>query len=118
MEKPTINTYGTWELRRIYMKAGGTSARKPHSDFAGYVAELRNRYSGGHTIISDCKLAVEQGVQLAENWTRRVGRYQVLCNEHSQLVYTKSLPVARGCMKDPTIFCTVCRRIAGEGDAE
>jgi hypothetical protein len=37
------------------------SKRKPHNDFAGYVAELRNKYSDGHTVISDCKRAAKEG---------------------------------------------------------
>lgn len=91
------------------------SARKPHQDFAGYVAELRNKYSGGHTVISDCKRAEAQGDAIVENWKEEGGRYQVLCNEHGTLVYCTNLPVARECMKDPTTFCQICRCIAGEG---
>ena len=55
---------------------------KPHSDFAGYVAERRNIYSGGHTVILDCRFAAAQGTPLVED--DRV-RYRVLCNEHSEL---------------------------------
>jgi hypothetical protein len=91
------------------------SARKPHSDFAGYVCELRNKYSGGHTVICDCKRADAEGIPLVENYVEEGGRYQVLCNEHSHLVYCTNLPSARECMKDPTSFCMVCRCIAGEG---
>jgi hypothetical protein len=91
------------------------TTRKPHSDFAGYRAELRNKYSGGHTVISDCKLAVEQGSPLVEDYVLEGGRYQVLCNEHGHLIYCSSMPVARDLMKDPTEFCMVCRCIAGEG---
>jgi hypothetical protein len=91
------------------------STRKPHQDFAGYVAELRNKYSGGHTVISDCKRAAEQGAAIVENYAEEGGRYQVLCNEHGTLVYCTNLPVARECMKDPTEFCMICRVIAGEG---
>jgi len=91
------------------------SSRKPHQDFAGYIAELRNKYSGGHTIISDCKRAAAEGNALVENYIEEGGRYQVLCNEHGHLVYCTNLPVARECMKDPTSFCMVCRCIAGEG---
>ena len=91
------------------------SNRKPHQDFAGYRAELRNKYSGGHTIISDCKLAAEQGAPLVEDWIREGGRYQVLCNEHGYLIYCSDMRPARGLMKDPTEFCMPCRCIAGEG---
>lgn len=91
------------------------SNRKPHQDFAGYVAELRNKYSGGHTIISDCKLAEKQSAPIVEDYAAEGGRYQVLCNEHGHLVYCTNLPSARECMKDATTFCLVCRCIAGEG---
>jgi len=90
------------------------SIRKPHQDLAGYVAELRNRYSGGHTVISDCKRAADEGNAIVKDFAEEGGRYQVLCNEHGHLVYC-TLPVARECMKDPTTFCMVCRCIAGEG---
>jgi hypothetical protein len=93
------------------------SIRKPHGDFAGYVAELRNKYSGGHTIISDCKRAAEQGNALVED-AAEGGRYQALCNEHGHLVYCTNLPVARECMKNATTFCMVCRCIAGEGSED
>ena len=93
------------------------TARKPHRDFAGYVAELRNRFSGGHTVISDCKRAAEEGNAIVENYQEEGGRYQVLCNEHGHLIYSPNLPAAREMMKDPTIFCMVCRCIAGEGPA-
>ena len=90
------------------------SNRKPHNDFAGYVAELRNPYSGGHTIILDCKLAASQGSPLVADFAAEGGRYQVLCNEHGHIIYSTNLPAARDCMKDATIFCMVCRCIAGE----
>jgi hypothetical protein len=91
------------------------STRKPHNDFVGYVAELRNPHSGGHTIILDCKLAEKQGEPLVKNYAEEGGRYQVLCNDHSQIVHTTNLPSARECMKDATNFCSLCRCIAGEG---
>lgn len=90
------------------------STRKPHQDFSGYVAELRNKYSGGHTVISDCKRAAAEGNAIVKDYIDEGGRYQVLCNEHGHLVYCTNLPVARECMKDPTTFCMVCRCIAGE----
>jgi hypothetical protein len=90
------------------------SNRKPHNDFAGYVCELRNKYSGGHTVISDCKLADEQGHGIVDDYKLEGGRYQVLCNDHGFLIYCTSLPTARGCMKDPTMFCMMCRVLAGE----
>lgn len=91
------------------------TSRKPHSDFSGYVAELRNKHSGGHTVISDCKRADEEGAGIVDDYKAEGGRYQVLCNDHGHLVYCTNLPTARKCMKDPTIFCIPCRVIAGEG---
>lgn len=46
------------------------TARKPHS-----VAELRNRFSGGHTVISDCKRAVSEGMPLVEDYKSEGGRW-------------------------------------------
>ncbi len=88
------------------------SVRKPHRDFAGYVCELRNYWSGGHTVISDCKRASDQGMPLVADYEAEGGRYQVLCNDHGHLVYTTNMPVARECMKAPTNFCMVCRAIS------
>ena len=86
------------------------SARKPHQDFAGYVCELRNKYSGGHTVISDCRRAADEGNAIVEAYAEEGGRYQVLCNEHSHLVYCANLPEARECMKE---FAVVHPRCAG-----
>jgi hypothetical protein len=94
------------------------SIRKPHNDFVGYVCELRNAWSGGHTIILDCKRAQEEGQPLVADYAQEGGRYQVLCNEHGHLVYSPNLPVARECMKDATSFCMLCRAIAGEVPVE
>lgn len=94
------------------------SKRKPHQDFIGYLAELRNPYSGGHTIILDCKRAVEQGHPLVKDYAKEGGRYQVLCNEHSFIVHCTSLPSARMCMKDSTYFCSECRILSGEATRE
>ena len=94
------------------------SKRKPHRDFAGYFAELRNPYSGGHTIISDCKRAESQGAALVEDYKSEGGRWQVLCNEHGHLIYVTNVPTARQLMKDPTSFCMVCRAISGEASEE
>ena len=93
---------------------GGGTARKPHSDFAGYRTELRNKYSGGHTIVLDCKRAEEQGAPLVEDWKVEGGRYQVLCNAHSTNLHCTSMLKARVALKDPTVFCLECRVLAGE----
>ena len=98
------------------MTAARPTARKPHRDFAGYICELRNQLSGGHNVVSDCKRAEAEGHALVENYTEEGGRYQVLCNEHGNLVYCTNLPMARASMKDATMFCDECRTLAGEGD--
>src|ERR1700675_3144460 len=92
------------------------SAGKPHSDFVGYICELRNKLSRGHISIFDCKSGDKEGRGLVENYVEEGGRYQVLCNEHSTIIHCTNLPVARDCMKDATMFCDECRTIAGEGD--
>lgn len=83
------------------------SNRKPHNHLAGYICELRNPHSGGHTVIYD---AVKASLD------PEPGRYFASCETHSQLEYASSLPKARVMMKDPTIFCAACREIAGFGD--
>lgn len=88
------------------------TARKPHRDFAGYVAELRNPLSGGHNVIIDCRKAEEQGAPWVDDYKAEGGRWMILCNEHGALVYTTSLPAARSSMKDATNFCDDCRAIA------
>ena len=85
------------------------ASRKPHRDFIGYRAELRNLHSGGHTIILDCKLAVQQGHPLVVDWDEEGGRYQVLCNSHSNIIHCTSMSRARSAMKDPLGFCDTCR---------
>lgn len=90
------------------------NARKPHSDFAGYVAELRNKLSGGHNVICDCKRAEFEGNPWVADYKMEGGRYRVLCDTHSTLVYCTNLPAARSCMKDATEFCDLCRVIAGQ----
>ena len=88
--------------------------RKPHADFAGYVCERRNPYSGGHTIMLDRKRAAAEGTPPLKDYKAEGGRYQVLCNEHSCVIQCIALADARGCMKDPTSFCLECRALAGE----
>lgn len=79
------------------------TARKPHRDWAGYVCELRNKFSGGHTVVVT---AAEAGLD------QNGGKYVVVCDKHSTLVNTTSVPKARAIMRDPTIFCEACRERA------
>lgn len=90
--------------------------RKPHRDLAGYLTERRNSYSGGHTIVLDCRRAEAEGHALVEDYSEEGGRYQVLCNEHGYVVHCSNMDTARECMKDPTVFCGVCRDLSGNGD--
>jgi hypothetical protein len=90
------------------------SIRKPHQGWAGYKAERRNPWSGGHTVILDCRWACQQGVPLVEDWMKEGGRYQVVCDSHSVLCHFTSMPKAREAMRDPTVFCLDCRSLAGE----
>jgi len=83
--------------------------RKPHSGFAGYVSERRNRYSGGHTIILDCKLAEEQDLPLVEDYQAEGGRYQVLCNDHGTILHTTIRQVA---------YAAMLMRLAEYGEVE
>jgi hypothetical protein len=76
--------------------------RKPHRLLAGYVAELKNRRTGiGHVAIY---LAKEQGLDVS------AGKYAVVCETHSNLTQTNSLPMARGIMK-AVDFCEECMKI-------
>lgn len=88
------------------------STRKPHNDLAGYVSERRNRYTGGHTILLDCKLAEEQGLPLVEDYRAEGGRYQVVCNDHCTILHTTLRDVAYGAMREPTGFCEFCRTLS------
>lgn len=90
------------------------SPNKPHRNYAGYKAERRNPFSGGYTIVLDCKLAEQRGTPIVEDYVLEGGRYQLLCDEHGHLVYVDSLRVAGLEMRDSTGFCLVCRAIAGE----
>lgn len=93
------------------------SARKPHSDWAGYRSERRNPHTGGHTVIVDCKLAEEQGSPWVADYVEEGGRYMVVCNGHGTNTHTTSMPKAMELMKDPTAFCELCRVPAVKGGA-
>ena len=76
-----------------------TTNRRPHSNLAGYICELRNRRTGiGHVVIY---LAKEQ--QLDESY----GKYAVSCEAHNVFTQTTSLPKARAIMK-AVDFCEEC----------
>lgn len=81
------------------------TARKPHRDWAGYVCELRNKYSGGHTVVVR---AEEAGLD------PNGGKYAVICDKHNTLINTTILQKARSIMRDPTIFCEDCRKALAE----
>ena len=77
------------------------SRRKPHNHHAGCICELRNPWSGGHTIIYH---AAEQGIDSTG------GRYAVVCNTHGAIYNTTSMPKARSAMKAPD-FCEQCAQL-------
>lgn len=76
--------------------------RKPHRLLAGYVAELKNRRTGiGHVVIY---LSKEQGLDVS------AGKYAIVCETHSNLTQTNSLPMARQIMK-AVDFCDECMKV-------
>jgi hypothetical protein len=52
------------------------------------------------------------------DYVQEGGRYQVLCNEHSEIIHCTSMPSARNCMKDATYFCEKCRAIEAKAVLE
>lgn len=84
------------------------STRKPHNHLAGYRAEIRNPIANsGHVVIYD---AADAGIDTCDK------RFAVSCETHNQVDGATSMSKAREMMKHPTIFCTDCRELAGEGD--
>lgn len=74
------------------------STRKPYNDRAGYVASRRNEINRGWVVIY---VAAEQGIDDAG------GKYAVVCETHSTILNTTSIPSARPCLKVPD-FCEEC----------
>lgn len=74
------------------------SNRKPFNDKVGYVASRHNNWNGGWVVIY---LAKEQGLD------EMAGKYAVVCEMHSTILQTTSLPKARPLLKYPE-FCEQC----------
>lgn len=74
------------------------SKRKPYNDREGYIASLRSGKNKGWVVIYNAK---EAGLDDSD------GKYAVVCETHSTIVNTTSLPKARQAMKYPD-FCEGC----------
>lgn len=74
------------------------SKRKPYNNKAGYVASRRNDINQGWVVIY---VAADQGIDT------RDGRYAVVCEEHSTICNTSSIPKARPFLRRPE-FCEEC----------
>lgn len=83
------------------------SARKQHNDELGYIAERTNPY------VPDTKVviyeAAKQGIDTGGSGGG--GRYALVCDAHSQIGDTTSMPKARELMKAPEGFCLDCRAL-------
>ena len=75
--------------------------RKQHSGEVGYVAERMNPFMPGKKVV--IYIAEEQGMDVDGC------KYAVVCDAHSTIVGTMSLPDARGFMKYPE-FCETCMK--------
>ncbi len=75
--------------------------RKPFRLYSGYIASKRSGANKGWVVIYLAK---------AQQIDESGGKYAVVCETHSNLVQTTSLPLARSAMKAPD-FCEECYRI-------
>ncbi len=74
------------------------SKRKPFNDRAGYVASRKNNINRGWVVIY---IATQQGLDNSD------GKYAVVCEKHSIICNTSSIPKARPFLKHPE-FCEQC----------
>lgn len=79
------------------------TARKPHRDWAGYVTERRNPWSGGHTVIVRAEPA---GLDPSG------GTWITVCDAHSTVCNHRNRSLAYGHMKAPEGWCEECAAIA------
>ena len=75
--------------------------RKQHSGECGYIAERMNPHVPGTKVV--IYRAADQGIDDAD------GKYAVVCDAHSTVDHTTSIPNARSLMKAPETFCLDCR---------
>ena len=76
-----------------------------HSGESGYIAKRMNpNVLGGKVVIY---IATEQGIDADGN------KYAVVCDAHSKIGGTTSLPMARVMMKEPKLFCKSCWAVSG-----
>ncbi len=78
-----------------------TSNRKPYNNKAGYIASRRAAPNKGWVVIYD---AAEAGLEAS------AGKYAVVCETHSAIVNTTSMPKARAIL-DAVDFCEQCQQI-------
>ena len=74
------------------------SKRKPYNNREGYIASLRSGLNRGWVVIYDAVKA---------DLDDTCGRYAVVCETHSVIVNTTSMPKARATMKSVD-FCEEC----------
>ncbi len=74
------------------------SKRKPYNDRAGYIASRRNEINRGWVVIY---IAKQQKLDTSD------GKYAIVCEKHSVICNTTSIPKARPFLKYPE-FCERC----------
>jgi hypothetical protein len=74
------------------------SNRKPYNDKAGYIASRKNDINQGWVVLY---IAAEQGLDVTD------GKYAIVCETHSTILNTSSIPKARPFLKYPE-FCELC----------
>lgn len=77
---------------------------KKHNTEAGYVAERTNPFIPGQKVV--IYKAAEQGIDV-DGCT-----YAVVCDAHSTICGTTSVPKARVLMKNPHNFCEACAKVS------
>lgn len=78
------------------------SNRKPFNEYAGYIASCKNPLTGNHNVIY---IAAEQGISADK-------KYVTTCEAHHTMVSSSSTPGARLAMKDASIWCDECKKLA------
>lgn len=78
-----------------------TSNRKPFNNKAGYIASRRAAPNKGWVVIYDAQAA---GID------HSAGKYAVVCETHSSIINTTSMPKARAIL-DVVDFCEACQAI-------
>ncbi len=77
--------------------------RKIHSTEPGYIAERMNPFVPGQKVV--IYEGEAQGIDVAPD------KYAVVCDAHSTVCGTSSIPKARVLMKQPDEFCEGCTEL-------